>query len=269
MRLASLLPQEPALNAATLAQFANALRALNERAVPYLVGGAYALKHYCGINRDTKDVDLFVERSELDRALSALEDAGFRTELVFSHWLAKAWVGDRFIDVIFGAGNGFGAVDRGWFEYSEPDVLLGVPVRICPAEETLCSKAFVMERERYDGADVNHLLLARGDRFDWERLIARFGEHGRVLLSHLVLFGYAFPAERAKVPGWVMFDLCARVVAEGPETAIPPVCKGTFLSRQQYLVDIDRGCADARLPPVGTMSPEDVAVWTAAIGRVP
>nr|MBK7065059.1 nucleotidyltransferase [Deltaproteobacteria bacterium] len=63
MRLASLLPQEPALNAATLAQFANALRALNERGVPYLVGGAYALKHYCGINRDTKDVDLFVERS--------------------------------------------------------------------------------------------------------------------------------------------------------------------------------------------------------------
>lgn len=269
MRLASLLPAEPGLNAATLALFAGALRTLNERGVPYLVGGAYALKHYCGINRDTKDVDLFVERDGLEVALSTLEDAGFRTEIAFPHWLAKAWRGDRFIDVIFNSGNGFGPVDQGWFEHAEPDVLLGVPVSICPAEETLCSKAFVMERERYDGADVNHLLLARGDRLDWKRLIARFGEHARVLLSHLVLFGYVFPAERARVPAWVMSELCARVLAERPDPAAPPVCNGTFLSRQQYLIDLDRGCADARLSPGGGMTEEDVAVWTAAIGRVP
>jgi hypothetical protein len=269
VRLATLLPPEPAVDAATLAHFARALEGLHAAGVPFLVGGAYALKHHCGINRDTKDLDLFVERARLDDALAALRGGGFRTEVIFPHWLAKAWSGDRFIDVIFNAGNGFGPVDRGWFEHAERDVLLGVPVAICPVEETIASKAFVMERERYDGADVNHLLLACGDRIDWRRLVARFGDHGRVLLSHLVLFGYVYPHERAKVPPWVLAELCARVLAEAPDDATPPVCRGTLLSRQQYLVDLDRGCADGRLQSDGTMTPEDVALWTAAIGRVP
>ena len=47
------------------------------------------------------------------------------------------------------------------------------------AEETLWSKAFVMERERYDGADVAHLILAHGERLDWDtpvwRGLARIG----------------------------------------------------------------------------------------------
>jgi len=267
VRLASLLPPEPAVDAATLAHFARALQGLHAARVPFLVGGAYAIKHHCGINRETKDLDLFVERAELRRALDALEAVGFRTEVAFPHWLAKAWSGERFIDVIFSSGNGYGPVDRGWFAHAEGDVLLGVPVLICPAEETICSKAFVMERERYDGADVNHLLRACGDRLDWARLVALFGAHARVLLSHLVLFGYVFPSERAKVPQRVLAELCARVVAEAPEAAEAPVCRGTLLSRQQYLVDLDRGYVDGRLAPGGTMTPDEVAGWTAAIGQ--
>ena len=69
-----------------------------------------------------------------------------------------------------------------------------------------------MERERYDGADVAHLLRAHGDRLDWPRLLRRFGPHWRVLLSHLVLFGFIYPGERALVPAWVM-DAAARAPA--------------------------------------------------------
>jgi hypothetical protein len=44
------------------------------------------------------------------------------------------------------------------------------------------------------------------------------------------------------------------------------LCRGTILSRAQYLFDIDtHGYLDARLPPSGTMSPEQVKQWTAAI----
>ena len=59
-----------------------------------------------------------------------------------------------------------------------------------------------MERERYDGADVAHIILAYGDRMDWRRLIDRFGRYWRVLLSHLVLYGFIYPsAARACLPG--------------------------------------------------------------------
>jgi hypothetical protein len=56
------------------------------------------------------------------------------------------------------------------------------------------------------------------------------------------------------------------------ESREPPpssrVCQGTVLSRAQYLVDVDRwGYADARLPPLGNMTAEHVAHWTAAIER--
>lgn len=264
MRLHSRVPAEPEV---TLASYARALMALDEAAVPFLVGGTYAMKHHCGIVRDTKDVDLFILREDLDGALDALSAAGFRTEFTFPHWLAKAFVGDRFIDVIFGSGNGAAPVDAQWFDHAQRGVMLGVPVLICPAEETIWSKAFVMERERYDGADVAHLFAAQRDRLDWERLVARFGDNYRVLLAHLVLFGFVFPREAADVPPWVMRDLLARVEAEVPDAIDPPLCGGTLLSREQYLVDLERGYRDARLPPTGTMSEGDVAWWTDAITR--
>jgi len=52
-------------------------------------------------------------------------------------------------------------------------------VGLTPVEEMLWSKAFVMERHRYDGADIAHLIRARGEHFDWNRLLQRFGPTGR------------------------------------------------------------------------------------------
>jgi hypothetical protein len=55
------------------------------------------------------------------------------------------------------------------------------------------------------------------------------------------------------------------------EAGAAGVCRGTLLSREQYLVDLERlGYADGRLlSPEVHMSPEDIAHWTRAIpGRV-
>jgi hypothetical protein len=48
----------------------------------------------------------------------------------------------------------------------------------------------------------------------------------------------------------------------------PRVCRGTLLSREQYLIDIQSWrYRDARLEADGSMSPGDVKTWTAAIGE--
>lgn len=244
-----------------------ALTALTESGVPFLVGGAYALEHYTGISRDTKDLDVFVRPQDIEPALQALAAAGYRTELTFPHWLGKALSGDEVLDVIFGSGNGIAEVDDEWFRHAVDGTMLGVPVRLCPAEEMIWSKAFIMERERYDGADVAHLLRARADQLAWPRLLRRFGPHWRVLLSHLVLFGLIYPCERDRIRRRVMDALLQRL---GKELAQPapaePVCGGTLLSRAQYFVDVDTwGYRDARLEPPATMTAEAVADWTAAI----
>ena len=36
--------------------------------------------------------------------------------------------------------------------------LLGVPVKHCAPEEMIWMKAYIMERERFDGADIAHIL---------------------------------------------------------------------------------------------------------------
>jgi hypothetical protein len=245
--------------------YRDAMAVLNRANVPYLVGGAFAFIHQAGIDKSTKDLDLFARPSDVQRLLEACAAAGYETELVFSHWLAKIRSPEGFIDVIFNSGNGVAVVDDGWFEHAKSREVLSVPVQIAPAEETIWSKAFVMERERYDGADVSHLILALGHRLDWRRLVDRFGPHWRILLAHIVMFGFVFPSARSQVPAWVTQDLLQRMQDDGSGDADDPVCYGTLLSWSQYLGDVLGGSfRDARIRPFGTMSAEEVARWTSA-----
>lgn len=252
--------------------YRRALLALHRARVPHLVGGAYALSPYTGITRRTKDLDIFLRESDCAQALEVLERAGARTEVTYPHWLAKARTpsGADLIDLIYSSGNGIAVVDDEWLQHSVPDHVLGVPVRLCPAEEMIWSKAFVMERERFDGADVLHLLHARSGQLDWPRLMRRFNGHWRVLFCHLVLFGYVYPSELEKIPDWVMQELSTRL---GDEQRLlqadERVCRGTLLSRAQFLVDIERWAyEDARvLDPDVQMNDSHIAQWTDAIAE--
>jgi hypothetical protein len=89
-----------------------------------------------------------------------------------------------------------------------------------------------------------------------------------VLLSNLILFGFVYPGERTRVPGWVIETLLDRLRGELTENAdVGRLCQGTILSRQQYLPDVlEWGYDDGRQTPRGNMSPEEIADWTAAIG---
>jgi hypothetical protein len=130
-------------------------------------------------------------------------------------------------------------------------------------------KAFIQERERFDGADVLHLLGSLGPTLDWSRLLERFGQHWRVLFASIVLFGYVYPSEIDCIPAWVSESLSARFSAERADPTTS-VCRGTLLSRAQYRWDIEQlGYTDARIQPVGPLTRDDLAVWDAAIEDVP
>lgn len=257
----------PPLDAETQAFYRQAIDILDAAGVPFLVGGAYAFTEYTGIARHTKDFDLFLRRGDLDRAMDAFRAAGFEPEVRFDHWLAKVYgPGDLFVDLIFSSGNGIAEVDDGWFEFAAAGRVFDRAVQLCPAEEMIWSKAFIQERERFDGADVAHIFKSRADRMDWPRLVARFGQNWRVLYSHIVLFGYIYPDSRMLVPSWVMTELNTRLIAE-MTSAVPAdrICNGPVLSRQQYLPDLEEGYEDARVAPAGAMTEKQVAVWTEAI----
>lgn len=250
--------------------YRKALAVLLEAEIPFLVGGGYAVFAHTGIARMTKDIDLFLTENDLSLALHALSSAGYHCELAYPHWLAKAHLESDFIDLIFNSGNGCCPVDRRWFDHAKNCVVLGLPVQLCPPEESIWQKAFIMERERYDGADVAHLLKECGPELDWNRMLERFGEHWPVLYSHLVLFRYIYPGHEQLIPKQVLVELARRFDQAPPNSAHPArVCRGPLLSREQYVFDIEElGYQDARLHPLGEMSNDDVARYT-RLPRVP
>lgn len=254
--------------------YVSSMAVLNAANIPFLVGGAYAFSHYAGIDRHTKDFDIFVKKEDAERVLETLmRELNCKIDRTFPHWLYKAIAGVNFIDIIFSSGNGIAVVDDVWFEKAATGIVLGETARVVPAEEMIWSKGFIMERERYDGADIAHIFRGWGHNMDWPRLIARFDSHWRVLYSHIVLFGYIYPDELDSIPTWVMEKLSKRLITEHKSaskpisdilsspslsssilsSSVPPspalttynykpetahLCQGTLLSRQQYLKDV-------------------------------
>jgi hypothetical protein len=146
--------------------------------------------------------------------------------------------------------------------------VFGIPVRLIPAEEMIWSKAYIQERERFDGADVAHILRRCAETLDWAHLLDRFDAHWRVLLGHLVAFGFIYPGERHRIPRFVMRELISRLHDETAPDAVAAVeadhlCGGTLLSRLQYLIDVrERGYRDARLVPEGAMTQDQIDEWS-------
>jgi Nucleotidyl transferase of unknown function (DUF2204) len=251
----------------THAFYSRAIAALVDADIPFLVGGAYAFARYTTIQRDTKDFDIFMRPRDVERALLTLAAAGYETELTFPSWLVKAVCESDNIDIIFNSANGITPVDEQWLVHAVKAEILGMTMLLCPVEEMIWSKAFVMGRERNDSADVAHLLHAQGARLDWGRLLERFGAHWRVLLSHLILFGFIYPSERDRIPVWVIEQLVGllqhELISPAPQTR---TCQGTLLSWDQYLSDVDSAeYLDSRLKPRGWLIEEDISHITATL----
>lgn len=241
---------------------------LDAAGVPFLVGGSFAQAFHTREPRLAKDFDIMLEGSSVPHALDALAAEGFETSLPYPHWLAKTIYRDLVVDLIFASGNGVARVDAEWFAHAPKTELFGRPVLVTPVEELIWSKAFVMERERYDGADVTHLLWASGRIIDWERLEGRFGRFLPVLYMHLVEFLFAYSDGHDRLPPGVFAGIQTRALSQlagARQEAEDPVCRGTLMSREQYLHDLEEhGYADGRRTD-GTMTPSDIEIWTAAI----
>jgi hypothetical protein len=219
--------------------YKRALEALNTAGVPSVVAGAYAIYEHTGIYRTTKDLDLFFEPSVVVAAARALRAAGFVTRLEDNHWLAKATMGEYFVDLIYGMGNGVALIDEGWIRHSRPSVLAACPVRVAPAEELIWHRLFISERHRHDMSDIVHLILSQGKALDWERILERVGENWPLLLSQIVMFSYVYPGYRTNVPSWVPERLLdkARIQFGRDEEGLD-FTRGPLISRFSFTIDV-------------------------------
>ena len=218
--------------------FRETLMVLNRGRVPYVVAGAFALQTHTGIWRATKDLDLFLTPDDMSAALRCLTRQGFRCQVKDSVWLHKAHRNGFFVDLITGMSNAVIIVDRSWIENSRPAMVLDVRARVLAAEELLASKLFILRRERFDGADIAHIIFASRGYLDWERVLVLAGEHWEILLLALVLYRYVYPAHSQYVPAWVWQRLLVRFSNELTNRNPTAKFRGSLVDDKMFAIDV-------------------------------
>lgn len=220
--------------------YQEALGLLHQTGVPFMLGGAFAFFHYTGIYRDTKDLDVFLKATDYPKVLKFFAERGYETELHDVRWLAKIFKGEYFIDLIFDTVNNICRVDDSWFEFASEGEFAGINVKFLSAEELIWCKSYVWNRERFDGADVNHVILRHGKHIDWKRLLHRLDRDWHLLLAEIVLFQFVYPTDFPDIiPQWLFEELITRAQ---DQYVLPPaavrVCRGPIIDNTQYSVDI-------------------------------
>jgi hypothetical protein len=221
------------------ALFREVLIALEKQHVPYAVSGAFALRQHTGICRVTKDLDLFMTARTVCEALPILRARGFECEMVDPVWLAKARKGKFFVDLITGMSNAVLLVEDSWIERASPAVVQGIETRVLAPEELVASKIFVARRERFDGADIAHVIYGTYGSFDWDREMELVGEHWEMLLWSLLLFRYVYPAHSHYVPANLWRKLLQRFQKEIETPDRQADFRGSLVDNNMFAIDVN------------------------------
>jgi hypothetical protein len=217
--------------------FREVLEILNASGIPYVVSGAFALHEHTGIWRNTKDLDIFMAADQVPAATEILRQHGLETEICDPVWLCKARRAGYFVDFISGMSNAVIRVDQSWIDRAFDSTVIGVPTKLLAPEELIASKIFVTRRERFDGADIAHIVYAAGTTMDWRRLMDLVGENWEMLLWSLVLFHYVYPSSNA-VPKPVWDDLLRRFRAELESPNPAAAFRGSLIDENMFAIDV-------------------------------
>src|SRR5579864_5021622 len=219
--------------------FREILELLENKGTRFAVAGAFALREHTGICRDTKDLDLFLTPSNAAVALQHLQKKGFDCEVCDPVWLFKAHRDGFFVDLITGMSNAAIVVEDSWIELASPAWVEGVQTRVLAAEELVASKLFIARRERFDGADIAHVVYGTRGKLDWQRILVMAGEHWEMLLWALVLYRYVYPAQTHYVPQEVWVDLVSRFrdAVSCPDPNAP--FRGSLVDDKQFAIDVN------------------------------
>jgi predicted nucleotidyltransferase len=214
------------------------LTLLNESGAQYAVAGAFAVNAHTGIWRNTKDFDVFLAPRDLQKALAKLEQAYFNPDIRDTCWLAKVESTPFNLDIIFGFRNGQLKIDSNWLGHCHEVEIMGIETRVLAVEELIASKAFIAKRDRFDGADIVHLLREVEGKLDWDRLLGWMGENQGLLLWYLMLFLFVYPGHSNYIPRDLLMRLFEQATDHNSSTRNPKAFRGILLDPISFEVDL-------------------------------
>lgn len=227
--------------------YRHCLTRLKEIEIPFILAGAFALYAYTGIRRNTKDLDVFLPSEHVEPALSALEEEGFRTEVRDGLWLAKAHKGPYFVDLIFSMPNKEVRIDMDWIRRSGRVEIFGMSIPMISLEELILSKIYVARMDRFDGADIAHLIRGSQGRVDWTRILRALGVDQPLLLWHFIFFQLIYPGLTRFLPTTLMDEIYGAMRKRRTEAVNEKAFRGMLIDPVSFAVDCEEwGFEDIR-----------------------
>jgi hypothetical protein len=129
-------------------------------------------------------------------------------------------------------------VDASWIKHSHPADVLGITTRMLAPEELLVSKLFVTRRERFDGADIAHIIYATHGKLDWARILKLVSEHWEILLWALLLFRYVYPSNSDYIPATLWQDLIGRLTEGLAHPRAEQEFRGSLIDDCMFAIDV-------------------------------
>src|SRR3954451_3377009 len=112
--------------------YSEVLQLMAQSGIPFLVSGTYALASYNGIDRPTKDVDVFAKAGDALKMLSYFKEHGFDVEIVDERWLYRIKPGEVFVDIITNMPTVTPHETDEWFRGAPEASLFGAKVKLMP-----------------------------------------------------------------------------------------------------------------------------------------
>jgi hypothetical protein len=144
-----------------------AVAALDERGVPYLLGGGLGCWARGG-PPSSNDIDLMVKREDAERAQEALAETGMRPETPPEQWLLKAWDGDILVDLIFEP-SGM-RIDDEVLARGEELSVMAMRTRVMDLDDLLITKLMALDEHTADYRDMILITRSLREQIDWARL---------------------------------------------------------------------------------------------------
>ena len=141
--------------------------ALEERGVPYLLGGGLGCWARGG-PPSSNDIDLMVKREDAERAQEALAEAGMRPETPPEQWLLKAWDGEILIDLIFEP-SGM-RIDDEVIARGERLSVMAMDIEVMDLDDILITKLMALDEHSADYGDLILITRSLREQIDWARL---------------------------------------------------------------------------------------------------
>lgn len=141
--------------------------ALEERGVPYLLGGGLGCWARGG-PPSSNDIDLMIKPEDAQRAQEALAEAGMRPEAPPEQWLLKAWDGEILVDLIFEP-SGM-TIDDEVIGRGEELSVEAMQIRIMDLNDLLVTKLMALDEHSADYGDLLMITRSLREQIDWPRL---------------------------------------------------------------------------------------------------